>query len=85
MIKRWWSPTGVSGETVTLPQEKIDQLAKASEAMLNLDPIPKAQLRPFTGLATWVAGIMPQIAVYTTMLWAALAGLKIYVCREKVG
>ena len=41
-----------------------------SEALLT-ESISTAHVRRLAGLATWIAGVMPQMAAYTAMIWAA--------------
>ena len=76
VVKQWLSPTGVTGVSLTMPQDKVDCIAAQCDEMLGQERISKARLRQFTGLVTWVAGILPQVSVYTGMLWAALAAAK---------
>ncbi len=76
MLRSWTSPTGAPGVTVTLPRDKI---AKIAELLDSIDAegatVKKATLRPFAGLATWVASILPQLNPFCRMIWAALAAL----------
>ena len=73
-LQPWKSPSGVAGVSFTITKEKMEKLAAQCEEMLTSTvPIAKVRVRQLAGLATWIAGILPQITVYTARLWAAIA------------
>ena len=73
-LQPWRSSTGVAGVTFTITKEKMEKLASQCDEMLrSAVPIARTKVRQLAGLATWVAGILPQMTVYTARLWAATA------------
>ena len=72
-LSDWKSHGGAPGVTVTIAPEKIHKIKIDCQRLLHADPLYAHDLRKFTGLVTWVSGILPMISVYTSMLWAALA------------
>ena len=59
--------------TVTITAERMAKLAEKCEELMSVERVPKQQLRRLAGLATWIAGVMPQISAFTAMLWAAIS------------
>ena len=67
------APTGVPGVTVSITAERIRRLKDECCTLLNeVDQVPKNRVRQLAGLATWIAGVMPQMSAFTSMLWAAI-------------
>ena len=49
------------------------------------EAIPKLEARKLAGLASWMAGLMPQMSAFTRMLWAAVcSGSEFIVVRRQV-
>ncbi len=73
-LRHWLSPTGVRGATVGITPDRVRKLRDICDQLLNGDTrLHKARVRPLAGLATWMAGLMPQLNAFTRMLWAALS------------
>ena len=84
-IQPWKSVTGVSGVTLTITREKIEKLATLCDEVLGTTtPILMSRIRRLAGLATWMAGILPQITVYTARLWAATTTKQDYINHHQV-
>ena len=67
------SPTGAPGVVVTVTVERIRKLEADCQAILDEGKqVTKARVRQLAGFATWIAGVMPQMTAFTTMLWAAV-------------
>ena len=48
-------------------------MANAVAKILGMgERIPRAEVRPLAGLASWMAGLIPQLNAFTRMLWAAV-------------
>ena len=76
-IQEWCSATRVPGVTFTMSQEMIEKLANACrELACATSTVPRKQVRQLAGLATWIAGVLPQLTAYSAMLWAAVACAK---------
>ena len=75
-IQSWCSCSKVQGVTFTMSPEKSARLAAMCEATVTSPTVPRVKLRQLAGLATWIAGVLPQFSAYTAMLWAALACAK---------
>ncbi len=72
-FRPWTTPTGRAGCMVTLAREKITKLAELTEELLAEGAlVRKSLLRPYAGLASWIASILPQMNPFTRMIWAAL-------------
>ncbi len=71
-LQDWLTASGAPGLLVTLPTEKLDKLKLMIDEMLQGPIIRKAVLRPFTGLVSWMASLLPQLGAFCRMLWAAL-------------
>ena len=73
VLRAWLSPTGVPGVTVSITAERIRKLKEECCTLLgDVDQVPKSRVRQLAGLATWIAGVMPQMSAFTSMLWAAI-------------
>ena len=73
LIQPWRSSVGTRGITITIPVEKFEKLNSLIQLLLDYTTkVPKAELRSFTGLMTWVANICPQCNAFCRMLWGAL-------------
>ena len=70
-FKPWRSHTGIPGFTLTITKDRIAKLAKMCDDILASEHIERVKVRQLAGLATWIAGIMPQLTAYTSRLWAA--------------
>ena len=84
VIQQWLTATGVPGVTFTITKEKIVKLAAQCDEILQAQSlVEKAKVRQLAGLATWVAGILPQITVYIARLWAATATAHNYIVAQQ--
>ena len=72
-LKVWKSYTGVPGVTLSITADRIAKLAELCNEALAAEQVPKVQLRRLAGLATWIAGVMPQMSAFTSMIWTATA------------
>ena len=77
VIQEWLSATRVLGVTFTMSAERIEKLATTcKELAAEPGTVSRNKLRQLAGLATWIAGVLPQLTAYTAMLWAAIACAK---------
>ena len=73
LIRPWQGPNNTHGVTITIPADKFEKLGSFIQHLLdNESQVPKAELRSFIGLMTWVANICPQCNAFCRMLWGAL-------------
>ena len=74
VIQEWLSATRVLGVSFTRSSERIEKLASTCrELAAETGTVSRNKPRQLAGLATWIAGVLPQITPYTAMLWAAIA------------
>ena len=73
MFNQWCSPTGVHGLSVTITPDKFEEMRPWCTELSSAEKVYKNDPSQFAGLVTWITGILPMLAVYTSMLWAALA------------
>ena len=60
-IQPWRSATGMPGVTFTITKENVDKIAAQCDDILrSTKPIERAKVHQLAGLATWMAGILPQ-------------------------
>ena len=60
------------GITIAVTADRIRKLAEDCQSLMaHGERIPKVKVRQVAGLATWMAGVMPQMTAFSTMLWAA--------------
>ncbi len=71
-LQEWTTSSGAPGLTVTLSSERVDKLKQLIDDMMQGPVIRKTVLRPFTGLVSWMASLLPQLSPFCRMLWAAL-------------
>ena len=85
-IKAWTSPTGFPGVEISVTADRVRNLAEDFRALLDCgDPVLKARVRPVAGLGTRMAGVVPQMSAFSTMLWAAAScGDATTVSRDQV-
>ena len=55
-----------------IPKEKTDKFLKAVWDAMASPVVPRKDLENMAGLVEWMAGILPQLKPFNTMLWAAL-------------
>ena len=73
------SPTDVApqtgklrGVTIGITAGRAQQLEKQCQRLLAMGAyLPRAEIRRLAGLASWLAGLMPQLGAFTRRLWAA--------------
>ena len=76
-VRPWQSPTKVHGVTIGITPEQVAKLAAQCEAIWEHGAqIPVLAVRQLAGLASWISSLMPQVAAYTAMLWAAAASAR---------
>ena len=46
--------------------------AKCEQLLQTGERLPRVEIRQLAGLASWMAGLMPQLNAFTRMLWAAV-------------
>ena len=84
-LQPWRSTTGVPGVTFTITKEKVEKLASQCDDILrSTRPIERAKVRRLAGLATWIAGILPQMTVFTARLWAATSTEQEYITKHQI-
>ena len=59
----WKSHGGAPGVTETIAPEKMNKVKVDCQQLLQAEPLYAHDLRRFTGLVTWVSGILPMISV----------------------
>ena len=58
---------------LTIPADKLAKLVKHARDILSSNGVASRKLvRSFAGLGEWVAGVVPQLKPFMTMVWAAL-------------
>ena len=58
---------------LTIPADKLATLVKHARESLSAKGVALRKLvRSFAGLGEWVAGVVPQLKPFMTMVWAAL-------------
>ncbi len=63
--------------TVTIPEDKIQDLLNKINSVLQSTVIPIRTLRSITGKLSFVAGLVPQLRPFLSPLWAVSAGASI--------
>ena len=85
VLQPWLSATLVPGLTLTITEDKVAKLAHLCDEILGAQvQVSRGKIRRLAGLATWIAGIMPQITAYTARLWAASATSAEYVAAHQL-
>ena len=85
VLQPWLSSTLVPGLTLTITGEKIAKLAKQCDEILAArGQVDRGRVRRLAGLATWIAGIMPQVTAYTARLWAATSSAAEFVSTHQL-
>ena len=59
---------------LTIPADKLQKLVTHARSILACSGVaPRKLVRSFAGLGEWVAGVVPQLKPFMTMVWAALS------------
>ena len=59
---------------LTIPADKLGKLVRHARDILACNGVaPRKLVRSFAGLGEWVAGVVPQLKPFMTMVWAALS------------
>ena len=70
---RPWRDGNTRGVTVGISKERAVQLGERCKKLLSMgERVPRSELRQLAGLASWMAGLMPQLNAFTRMIWAAI-------------
>ena len=70
---RPWRDGTTRGVTVGISKERAQQLGEKCKKLMKMgERVPRTELRQLAGLASWMAGLMPQLNAFTRMVWAAI-------------
>ena len=71
-MREWLRSDGKRGVIVGITKERMEKLRVMCTTLLGRGPkVPRRAVRTLAGLTSWMSGLMPQMAPFSRMLWAA--------------